>query len=96
MNTEIIIEIFEEIEPAMNDHHREFNALLRLIKPTMTPEMWSKIEGVVNLRVYDAMQSAFTVGIALGMHSTPTAIDEAIVNGDLEELLKDALSKLID
>lgn len=96
MNSEVITEIFEEIEPAINDHHREFNALMRIVKPTMTPEMWSKIEGVVNLRVYDAMQSAFTVGIALGMHSTPTAIDEAIVNGDLEELLKDALSKLID
>jgi hypothetical protein len=96
MNTEIITEIFEEVEPAMNDHHREFNALMRVIKPTMTPEMWSKIEGVVNLRVYDAMQSAFTVGIALGMHSTPAAIDEAIVEGDLEELLKNALTKLAD
>ena len=96
MNTEIIIEIFEEIEPAMNDHHREFNALMRVVKPTITPELWSKIEGVVNLRVYDAMQSAFTVGIALGMHSTPAAIDDAIVDGDLEELLKGALAKLTD
>ena len=96
MNTEIITEIFEEVEPSMNDHHREFNALMRVIKPTMTPELWSKIEGVVNLRVYDAMQSAFTVGIALGMHSTPAAIDDAIVDGDLEELLKNALAKLTD
>ena len=92
-------EIFEEVEPYLNDYHEDFNEFMKKIRPLLSREIYDELETTCNFRVYNAQECAFTAGYSLGVNSVSPDTDlqqqlDSAITTDAQRLLTRSISSL--